>query len=258
MILDDILISAQRRVVAARTKAPLKQIQARSEEIQGKGVDFNKALASPNLSFICEVKKASPSKGVIVEDFPYLQIAQTYEEASADAVSVLTEPDFFMGNDEYLREISENVSIPLLRKDFVIDEYQIYEAKTLGASAVLLIVSLLEDKALSSFINIAHNIGLAALVEAHTETETKRAVNSGARIVGINNRNLQTFQVDVSTTERLAKYIPDGLVSVAESGFQTPQHIVAVRGIVDAVLIGESFMRSLDKKALLRELKYPL
>ncbi|MDR1215486.1 MAG: indole-3-glycerol phosphate synthase TrpC [Treponema sp.] len=255
MILDDLVASARKRVAAARERVLFKQIQMQAEKIQGRGEEFKKTLAVPGLSFICEVKKASPSKGVIAEDFPYLQIAQTYEDAGADAISVLTEPEFFMGSDEYLREIAAQASIPVLRKDFVIDEYQIYEAKTLGASAVLIIVALTEGESLSAFIETAHCIGLSALVEAHTENEVRQAVQAGAEIIGVNNRDLRTFQVDISTTERLAKHIPDSVITVAESGLRSSEHIVAMRGKVDAVLIGESFMCALDKKALLKELR---
>jgi indole-3-glycerol phosphate synthase len=255
MILDDIVMSTRRRVANARRDLPLKYLLLRAEKPSRKGIEFINALASPTLSFICEVKKASPSKGVIAEDFPYLQIAQAYKNAGADAVSVLTEPDFFMGKDEHLREIAARVSIPILRKDFVIDEYQIYEAKALGAAAILLIVSLLDRSVLSTFIRTAHRIGLVPLVEAHTEDQVKCAVQAGARIVGINNRDLHTFKVDLSTTERLAKYIPDGVIIVAESGFQSPQDIAAVKDIADAVLIGESLLRASDKKAFLQDLR---
>ncbi|MDR0644913.1 MAG: indole-3-glycerol phosphate synthase TrpC [Treponema sp.] len=258
MILDDIAVSVRKRIASAREKVPFERIRVQAEKIQRKREKFEKALAEPGLSFICEVKKASPSKGVIAEDFPYLRIAQIYEEAGAHAISVLTEPEFFMGSDGHLREIAAQAAVPLLRKDFVVDEYQIYEAKVLGASAVLIIAALMEKmekKTFPAFIETAHCIGLAALVEAHTEDEVKRAVQAGAHIIGVNNRDLRTFQVDISTTERLSKHIPDGVIMVAESGIRTADDIAVLGKRVDAVLIGESFMRAPDKRAFLKELR---
>jgi indole-3-glycerol phosphate synthase len=238
MILDTIAASTRARLAKA------KQMSA-----------FEAALKAPGLSFICEVKRASPSKGVIAEDFPYLRIAREYEEAGAAAVSVLTEPDFFQGSPAYLQEIAREVSVPCLRKDFIIDEYQIYEAKFLGAAAVLLICALLEEKQLAAFITLAQSIGLAALVETHREAEVETALNAGAKIIGINNRDLQTFAVDLDVTRRLAKHIPAGIVKVSESGLRTPDDIKRVTDSgVDAVLIGESLMRAQDKKRCLAEL----
>jgi indole-3-glycerol phosphate synthase len=223
---------------------------------------FEKALAAPGLSFICEVKKASPSKGLIAKDaagepfFPYLQIAGEYEEAGAQAISVLTEPDYFLGSDAYLKEIAAAVKVPVLRKDFVIDAYQIYEAKILGAQAVLLICALLDTKTLKEYIVIAESLGLSALVEVHNEAEAESALDAGARIIGINNRDLKTFQVDLGVTGRLRKLLPSGIVTVAESGIRGPDDIRALTGYgIDAVLIGETLMRSQDKKAALAELR---
>jgi len=217
---------------------------------------FEKALAAPGLSFICEVKKASPSKGVIAEDFPYMRIAREYEAAGAAAISVLTEPDYFLGSDQYLREIAADVKIPVLRKDFVVDEYQIYEAKVLGAEAVLLICALLDKETLASYIKTAGELGLSALVEIHGEAEAAEALAAGAGIIGINNRDLNTFGVDLGLSARLRKLIPADILTVAESGVKSPDDVRALKDTgIDAVLIGESLMRAADKKQFLAELK---
>jgi len=217
---------------------------------------FERALKEKGISFICEVKKASPSKGVIAEDFPYLQIAKEYETAGASAISVLTEPEFFKGKNEYLQSIAKEIKIPVLRKDFVIDEFQIYEAKFLGASAVLLICAILEKEKLKSYIELAHSIGLSTLVETHDETEVENALNAGAKIIGINNRNLKTFSVDLQTTKRLCGLIQGDIIKVSESGIKTPQDMQFLKECgVDAVLIGESFMLAPDKKEYMEKLK---
>jgi indole-3-glycerol phosphate synthase len=238
MILDKIAASTRERLAALKAPA-----------------SFEDALRAPGLSFICEVKKASPSKGIITEDFPYRRIAREYEAAGAAAISVLTEPQFFQGNPAYLQEIARDVRLPCLRKDFIIDEYQIYEAKFLGAAAVLLICALLDDKKLAAFITIAESLGLSALVETHSEPEVASAVNAGARLIGINNRDLRTFAVDLDITRRLAKHIPAGIIKVSESGIHTPEDVARVKDCgVDAVLIGESMMRARDKKQYLAKL----
>jgi len=233
-----------------------------SAGINCKGADFEKALKKDNrnkkMNFICEVKKASPSLGVICEDFNYIKIAGEYALAGADAISVLTEPFYFQGNDKYLAEIAETVKTPVLRKDFVIDEYMIYEAKFLNASAVLLICAILDDKRLAEYIRIAEKLGLAALVETHDETEVKRALDCGAKIIGVNNRNLKTFEVDIKTSERLRKYVPfDGeKIFVSESGIKTRDDVKRLEEIgADAVLIGETLMRSADKTAEINRLR---
>jgi indole-3-glycerol phosphate synthase len=218
-------------------------------------LSFKQALSSPGLSFICEVKKASPSKGIIAEDFPWLEIAKDYEEGGAAAISVLTEPEFFLGSDQYLREIAANTAIPVLRKDFIVDPYQIYEAKLWGAKAVLLICALLERDTLSSYIKIADDLALDCLVEIHSEEEAHEALDAGSRIIGINNRDLVTFNVDTALASRLLKLIPDGVLSVAESGIKSADDVRELKDTgVDAVLIGESLMRSKDKKRFLGEL----
>lgn len=217
---------------------------------------FRKALAKYGLSFICEVKKGSPSKGIISEKFPYLEIARKYEEMGADAISVLTEPEYFKGDNKYLSEIHQTVRTPLLRKDFTIDEYMIYKAKTLGASAILLICSILEKTQLSEYLGIAHSLGLSALVETHNEYEIENALSAGAEIIGVNNRDLKTFRVDTATSERLRKYVPNDKIFVSESGIHTAEDIQKMKKInADAVLIGEAFMRSENPSELLRSFK---
>ena len=220
------------------------------------GYPFEKALGAPGISFICEVKKASPSKGVIAAEFPYLAIAREYEAAGAAAISCLTEPDFFLGSDEYLREIAAAVKIPVLRKDFTVDPYMIYEAKVMGASAVLLICAILSDEELLEYGKIARALGLSALVEAHDEREVERALRVEHSIIGVNNRDLKTFTVDCGNSVRLRKMVPDDRLFVSESGIRTAEDIAVLRqNGTDAVLIGETLMRSPDKAAALRELR---
>ncbi len=270
MILDTIAQATRVRVEKAKARLPLKELKEMLyEENKHKDLNgrekfaFEQALRNNKkrdkngeMAFICEVKKASPSKGVIAEIFPYLSIAKEYEMAGASAISVLTEPDFFLGSDTYLREISKEVMIPVLRKDFTIDEYQIYEAGLIGADAVLLICSLLEEETIKEYLELCGKLGLSALVEAHNETEVMSALRAGARIIGVNNRNLQTFEVDLSNSIRLSELIPDDIIYVAESGIRTNQDIRALKEAgVDAVLIGETLMRSADKKQQLEALQ---
>lgn len=208
------------------------------------------------MSFICECKKASPSKGLIEPDFRYLEIAREYEAAGADCISVLTEPKWFLGSDEYLKEIAKTVSIPCIRKDFTVDEYQIYQAKTLGAAAVLLICSILSEEQLGEYIKICDSLGISALVEIHNEKEAGMAVRAGARIIGVNNRNLKDFTVDTANSRKLRDLIPYDIIFVSESGVKSTDDIRAIREIgADAVLIGETLMRADDKKAKLDELR---
>ena len=208
------------------------------------------------MAFICECKKASPSKGLIAPDFPYLEIAKSYEAAGASAISVLTEPGWFLGSDQYLKEIAAAVKIPCLRKDFTVDEYMIYEAKCLGAAAVLLICALLDTETLRRYIRICDTLGLSALVEAHDEAETCSAVDAGARIIGVNNRNLKDFTVDFSNSIRLRSLIPEDVIFVAESGVRTRADVELLRAHkVNAALIGETLMRAPDKRAMLDELR---
>lgn len=217
---------------------------------------FKKALSGEDISIIAEVKKASPSKGLIAEDFDYLTIARDYEAAGASAISVLTEPYFFMGSDDYLSEIAKNVNIPVLRKDFVIDEYMIWQAKALGASAILLIVSILDIVQLKKYLDLAHDLGLSAIVEAHDSEEIMRALTVGAEIIGVNNRNLNDFTVDIENSINLRRCVSGDVIFISESGIKTKEDITRLKeNDVDAVLIGETLMKSDDKKAMILELK---
>ena len=257
MILDTIAASTLERVAATKEALPLAEQIARARDLDSNtGFPFEQALAKQGMSFICEVKKASPSKGLIAAEFPYVQIAREYEAAGADAISVLTEPAYFQGKNEYLTEIRQAVKIPLLRKDFTVDEYMIYEAKNIGANAVLLICAILSPMQLSEYAGIAGELGLSALVEAHDEKEVEMALKAGARIVGVNNRNLKDFSVDTDNSRRLRELIPRDMLFVSESGVSSAEDISKLREIgVDAVLIGEVLMRAPDKKAKLDELR---
>ena len=217
---------------------------------------FERALRQPGMSFICEVKKASPSKGIIAEDFPYMDIAKDYEAAGASAISCLTEPYWFLGSDVYLEEIAENVSIPVLRKDFTCSEYMIWQAKALGASAVLLICSVLDDGELRAYHRLTEELHMSALVEAHDADEIERAKQAGARIIGVNNRNLKDFSVDIGPSARLRQLAGEDTVFVSESGIRPPEDMRTLcENGTDAVLIGEMLMRAPDRQAALRALK---
>ena len=257
MILHEIAQYALIRVNESKKRISMDEIIQTADKLPvNNDFPFKKALSGNDISFICEVKKASPSKGIIAADFPYLQIAKDYEKAGASAISVLTEPKYFMGNDNYLKEIASKVNIPVLRKDFTVDSYQIYEAKILGASAILLICAILSDEQLKDYINIAHSLGLSALVEAHDETEVKRAIYAGAGIIGVNNRNLKDFTVDINNSIRLRQLVPKNIIFVSESGIKTPQDIKNLKNNkTNAVLIGETFMRNPDKTKALNYLK---
>ncbi len=255
-ILDTIAEYARQRVEDARLQVPLSEIKARAKDLPVKDFSFEKALSREGMSFICECKKASPSKGIIAENFPYLEIARDYERAGADCISVLTEPKWFLGSDRFLEEIARKVSIPCLRKDFTVDEYMIYEAGILGASAVLLICSILGRDQLEEYIGIASELGLSALVEAHDEKEIEMALDAGARIIGVNNRNLKDFSVDTDNSKRLRSMIPENVLFVSESGVRDRSDVAKLEEIgADAVLVGESLMRAVDRADKLRELK---
>lgn len=248
MILDELAAHARERVSEAKKRISAEEIKRMAEALPRGDFRFEKALKKQGMSLICEVKKASPSKGVIAEDFPYVKIAQEYERAGADCVSVLTEPKWFLGSDEIFKEIRANISLPMIRKDFTVDAYQIYEAKVMGADAVLLICALLPTETLREYLKICDCLGLTALVETHDETEITSAVDAGARVIGVNNRNLKNFTVDFENAARLRKKIPEGAVFVAESGVTGPEDIRALAGIgADAVLVGEALMRAEDK-----------
>ena len=314
MILDEIAEKTKERVAEQKKKVPLEKMKRQALDIVARETDngsspyskfpFRDNLAADGISFICEVKKASPSKGLIAPDFPYVEIAKEYEAAGASAISVLTEPFYFQGSNQFLMDIKKEVNIPLLRKDFTVDEYMIYEAKVIGASAVLLICAILDDEQLASYLQLAHELGMSALVEAHDEDEVRRAIACGAGIIGVNNRDLRTFTVDIMNSVRLRKLIPDmvpakrspmkesakgstmgsgtdtvcdvrsdieydrgsdpfversvhqKMVYVSESGIKTKEDIDRLKANgTDAVLIGETFMRSPDKKKLFAELR---
>ena len=257
MILDDIIAKQKGRIIKEKK---LKSFDILKNEVLklplSNNFFFEDSLRNKEFAFICEIKKASPSKGVIVENFPYIDIAKEYEKAGASAISVLTEPYFFKGSDEYLKEVAQTVKIPVLRKDFIIDVYQIYQAKILGASAVLLICAVLDEKTLKSFLNTAKSLKLSCLVETHNETEIKKALNSGAAIIGINNRDLQTFNVDINTSLKLRKFVPEDKILISESGIKTAEDIRILKQTgFNGTLIGESMMRSKNKKQFLHSLK---
>lgn len=270
-ILDQLADYARYRVEQAKERKPLEEIREEALAASRKGVlsagtsapdfpepfRFEKALAADgDIHFICECKKASPSKGLIAPDFPYLEIARQYEEAGASAISVLTEPKWFLGSPEYLREIAEEVTVPCLRKDFTVDPYMIYEAKLLGASAILLICAILDTGTLEEYLKVADSLGLSAIVEAHDEAEVASAVSAGARIIGVNNRNLKDFTVDIHNSIRLRSCAPAGTIFVAESGIRTPEDVEILRQKgVNAVLVGEQLMRAGSPKEELNRLR---
>lgn len=255
-ILDRLAEYARERTEQAKMKIPLEEIKRQALSLPKGSFAFENALKKTGISFICECKKASPSKGLIVPDFPYLQIAKEYEVAGADCISVLTEPKWFLGSDEYLKEIACAVSIPCLRKDFTVDEYMLYEAKVLGASAVLLIASILSENQIKEYIGICDELGLSALVETHDKAEVSSSIKAGARIIGVNNRNLKDFSVDTDNSRRLRELIPRDVLFVSESGVSTSDDVAKLREIgADAVLIGETLMRAPNKKAKLDELR---
>lgn len=255
-ILNQLADYAAERTRINKEKVSLETIKQQALALPKGSFAFEKALKKEDIAFICECKKASPSKGLIAPEFPYLQIAKEYEAAGADCISVLTEPKWFLGDDSYLKEITEAVATPCIRKDFTVDEYMIYEAKLLGASAVLLICSILADNQIKEYIDLCDELGLSALVETHDEAEVERALAVKARIIGVNNRNLKDFTVDTENSKRLRALIPSDVIFVSESGVKTAEEIEGLRQMgADAVLIGETLMRASDKTAKLKELK---
>lgn len=255
-ILEEIAGKRRQDYEARRREITFAKVRQEAEALAAKEGEFSfpfyRALKKPSMSFICEVKKASPSKGLIAPDFPYLEIAKEYEAIGAAAISCLTEPHYFLGSDQYLKEITDQVSIPVLRKDFTVDPYQIFEAKLLGASAILLIVSLLDDSALIEYSSMAKSLGLSVLVECHDEEEVDRAIRVDAKIIGVNNRNLKDFTVDINNSVRLRNLVPEEIAFVSESGVKTGADVQFLyENKTDAVLIGETLMRSSDKKATL-------
>lgn len=259
-ILEKIAENTRERIAGEKQQVSPETVRREAELVHAQkrrpDFDFERALAAEGMSFICEVKKASPSKGLIAPDFPYLEIARDYEAAGASAISCLTEPHWFQGSNQYLREIAEMVQIPVLKKDFTVDEYMIYQAKALGAGAVLLICAILDDGELKAYGQLARELGLSALVETHSEEEVDRALKADARIVGVNNRDLKTFTVDLSTSARLRRMVPPEILFVSESGIRGTEDIRNLyKNGTNAVLIGETLMRAADKKALLAEWK---
>ena len=257
LMLDKIVAKTEERLIESKSNKSLEELK---EEVSKLDVNdefpFKNALKDPEIAIIAEVKRASPSKGMIAEDFDYIEIAREYEQAGASAISVLTEPYFFKGSNDFLKEISENVSIPILKKDFTIDEYMIYEAKLLGASAILLIVSILDDAQLKEYLDLAHDLGLSAIVETYDEAEIRTAIDAGAGIIGVNNRNLADFTVDIENSINLRRLVSDDIIFISESGIKTKEDVTRLKeNDVDAVLIGETLMRSDDKKSMILELK---
>ena len=257
MILEEIAAKTRERIETEKRRRSLGELQAAVRDMDSNtGFPFEKALAKQGMSFICEVKKASPSKGVIAEHFPYVEIGMEYERAGADAMSILTEPFYFQGSNNYLTAIRKEVSIPLLRKDFTVDEYMLYEAKQIGADAVLLICAILSQTQLEEYAGIAGELGMSALVEAHDEREIQMALKAGAKIIGVNNRNLKDFTVDITNSVRLRELVPREILFVSESGMKNRADIARLEeNGTNAVLIGETFMRSSDKAGMLRELR---
>ena len=260
-ILDQLASYARQRVSLDKEKISLEEIKvlcadAMTKKEIRKPFCFETALRKQGLSFICEVKKASPSKGIISEDFPYLTIAKEYEEANADAISCLTEPKWFLGSDQIFSEIRAAVQVPMIRKDFTVDEYQIYQAKLMGADAILLICAILTQKQLQEYLELCEALQMTALVETHNETEITMAIAAHAKVLGVNNRNLKDFSIDTENSRRLRELVPKDIVFVSESGIRSPKDISILQEInVDAVLIGETLMRAENKKAMLAQLR---
>ena len=255
-ILDEIAEYAKKRVKEEKEIISPEKMKKSALSLPKGDFSFEKALKKDDIAFICECKKASPSKGIIAENFPYLDIAKEYEQAGADCISVLTEPKWFLGKDEYLKKISENVGIPCLRKDFTVDEYMIYQAKLFGASAVLLICSILDKSQIKEYIGICDMLGLSALVEVHDKTEIQTALQSGARIIGVNNRNLKDFTVDTDNSRKLRELVPKDVIFVSESGVKTADDVQKLRNIgANAVLVGETLMKAENKRNMLLKLK---
>ena len=256
-MLDEIVEKTKHRINDEKKLIPLESIKKQVMDMDiSQDFPFRKALATEDISIIAEVKRASPSKGVIAEDFDYLEIAKEYESAGASAISVLTEPYFFKGDDKYLEEISQHTYVPILRKDFVVDEYMIWQAKLLGADAILLIVSILDTVELKKYLDLAHELGLSAIVEVHDSSEISKALIVGAEIIGVNNRNLKDFSVNIENSINLRRCVGEDVLFISESGIKTKEDITKLKeNNVGAVLIGETLMKSDDKMALISEFK---
>lgn len=255
-ILDQLADYARLRVEEAKKLLPPEELHRRALSLPKGDFPFEKALQKDGISLICECKRASPSKGLIAPEFPYLPIAKEYEAGGADCISVLTEPKWFLGSDQYLREIAGTVSVPCLRKDFTVDKYMIDQAKVLGAAAVLLICAILTEEQIEAYLSLCDELGLSALVEVHDERETKTALRAGARIIGVNNRNLKDFSINPDNSRRLRAMVPREVLFISESGVKGPEDVAKLRQMgADGVLVGETLMRAQDKKAALAELR---
>ena len=256
-ILEQLAEYAVERVAQDKEKISLSMVKGMAKELgRAREHSFYNSIASKGMSFICEVKKASPSKGIIDHEFNYKKIALDYEAAGADAISCLTEPKWFMGSDDIFREIRSEADLPMLRKDFVVDEYQLYQAKVMGADCILLICAILDTETIRKYLNICEELGLDALVETHDEEEIKSALNAGAEIIGVNNRNLKDFSVSLDNSSNLRKFIPEGCLYVAESGIRVPGDVAGLRAAgADAVLVGEAMMRAENKTAFLKAMR---
>ena len=256
-ILDKLADLSRERAKREQETVSAEELREQAKALgKGNGEAFLSALKKPGISFICEIKKASPSKGLISPDFPYLKIAEAYEQAGADCISCLTEPEYFLGSDDIFREVREKVNLPMLRKDFTVCEYQLDQARVMGANAALLIVSLMDERTLAAYLEHCEELGIAALVETHDEEEIRTAVSAGAKIIGVNNRNLKDFSVDFGNAARLRDRIPPECIYVAESGVRTPEDMQRLRRIgADAALIGETLMRAEDPAETLKSLR---
>jgi indole-3-glycerol phosphate synthase len=255
VILDTIVAHKQEEIQRQKNLLPLSALRQTLRNSSSTR-DFKAVISTPGqINLIAEVKKASPSKGIIREDFDPITIAQIYQSSGAAAISVLTDERFFQGHLSYLTTIRKTTSIPLLRKDFIIDEYQIYQARAAGADAILLITAILELRTMQTFLNIAHSLHLDCLVEVHTESELKKVLDTDAQIIGINNRDLKTFQTSLDTTARLRRLIPKDKVIVSESGIHSREDVRRLReDDINAILVGESLMRSADINTKMKEL----
>lgn len=256
-ILDKLADLSRERAKREQETVSAEKLREQAKALgKGNGEAFLSALKKPGISIICEIKKASPSKGLISPDFPYLKIAAAYEQAGADCISCLTEPEYFLGSDDIFREVREKVNLPMLRKDFTVCEYQLDQARVMGANAALLIVSLMDERTLAAYLEHCEELGIAALVETHDEEEIRTAVSAGAKIIGVNNRNLKDFSVDFGNAARLRDRIPPECIYVAESGVRTPEDVQRLRQIgADAALIGETLMRAEDPAETLKSLR---
>lgn len=257
MILDDLVVATKKRIAAEKRIHSLDDLKQQSQKVPTRNPQLivNKLL-EPKLTFIAEIKKASPSKGVIAQDFPYLEIAREYQANKIDMISVLTEPDYFQGNLKYLQQITQEVDLPVLRKDFTIDPYMIYQAKIAQASLILLIVAILSDEQLKDYLKLAKELGLAAIVEVHDETELKRALRAKSEIIGINNRNLKDFSVNFNNSLKLKKLISADIPVIAESGIKTKADIKLLKKAgINGVLIGETFMKAKNKAEIINDFK---